>query len=93
MIRSFKCKETEKIWQGIKSRKFPPEIQNRALVKLRQLDVSFTLEDLRIPPSNHLESLKGDRKTQMSIRITKQWRICFAWELGEALDVEIIDYH
>ncbi len=93
MIRSFKCRETEKIWHGIRSRKFPSDIQERALIKLRQLDVSFTLEDLRVPPSNHLEALKRERKTQMSIRVTKQWRICFIWQLGEALNVEIVDYH
>jgi proteic killer suppression protein len=93
VIRSFKCKETEKIWRGLKSKKFPPHIQERALIKLRQLDVSMVLEDLRLLPSNYLELLKGDRKNQMSIRITKQWRLCFVWELDEATNVEIVDYH
>jgi len=77
MIVSFACKETEKIWQGLRSRKLPSGIQERALRKLRQLEVSDNLEDLRVPPANHLESLSGDRLGQYSIRITKQWRLCF----------------
>ena len=93
MIISFKCKETEKIWNVIKSRKFPAEIQERALRKLSMLDVARTVDDLREPLSNHLEALKGDRKVQMSLRINKQWRICFVWHEGEAQDVEIVDYH
>ncbi len=93
MIRSFKCKETERIWQGQSSRKFPGDIQNRALRKFRQLDAAATLEDLRNPPGNRLEALKGDRTGQMSIRINDQWRICFRWFGGDADDVEIIDYH
>lgn len=93
MITSFKCKETEKIWNVIKSRKFPADIQDRALRKLSLLDVARTVDDLREPLSNHLEALKGDRKGQMSLRINKQWRICFIWHEGEALDVEIVDYH
>ena len=72
---------------------FPGEIQNRALVKLRQLDAAGTLNDLMIPPSNRLKALKGDRKGQMSVRINDQWRICFVWKDGNALDVEIADYH
>jgi toxin HigB-1 len=93
MIGDFACRETEKIWQGRVSRKFPPDIQNRALRKLRQLDAAITIDDLKQPPSNHLESLKGKRKGQMSIRINDQWRICFVWDDSEALDVEIVDYH
>jgi toxin HigB-1 len=93
VIQSFRCKETEKIWGGIRSRKFPNDIQYRALVKLRQLDVSLNLNDLRNPPGNQLEFLKGDREGQMSIRIQKQWRLCFRWVLGEVFDVEIVDYH
>jgi proteic killer suppression protein len=93
MIRSFRCKETEKIWHGTLSRKFPPDMQDRALRKLRQLDVAVTIDDSRSPPSNHLEGLKADRKGQMSIRITQQWRLCFVWENGEAQQVEIVDYH
>ena len=93
MIRSFKSKETERIWQGQSSRKFPGDIQHRALRKLRQLDAATTIEDLRDPPGNRLEALKGDRAGQMSIRINDQWRICFRWSKGDAEDVEITDYH
>jgi proteic killer suppression protein len=93
MIKSFACKETEAVWEGRVSRKLPRDIQDRALRKLRQLDASLTIEDLRIPPSNHLENLKGDRKGWMSIRINGQWRLCFRWNNGESLDVKIIDYH
>jgi proteic killer suppression protein len=93
MIRSFKCKETERIWQGQSSRKFPGDIQDRALRKLRQLDAATTVEDLRNPPGNRLETLRGDRAGQMSIRINDQWRICFRWSKGDADDVGIVDYH
>jgi toxin HigB-1 len=93
MIRSFKCKETEQIWQGRSSRKFPGDIQDRALRKLRQLEAAAIMEDLRNPPANRLETLKGDRAGQMSIRINDQWRICFRWSKGDAEDVEIVDYH
>lgn len=93
MIRSFKSKETERIWQGQSSRKFPGDIQNRALRKLRQLDAASTVEDLYNPPGNRLEVLKGERAGQMSIRINDQWRICFRWSKGDAEDVEIVDYH
>jgi toxin HigB-1 len=82
MIRSFKCKETERIWQGQSSRKFPGDIQDRALRKLRQLDAAATVEDLRNPPGNRLETLKRDRAGQMSIRINDQWRICFPMVQG-----------
>ncbi len=93
MIRSFKCKETERIWHGQPSRRFPGDIQDRALRKLRQLDASMTLEDLRHPPGNRLEALKGNRFGQMSIRINDQWRICFRWVSGDVEDIEIVDYH
>jgi proteic killer suppression protein len=93
MIRSFRCKETERLWQGQSSRRFPSDIQDRALRKLRQLDAALTVADLRNPPSNRLEFLKGDRKGQGSIRINGQWRICFRWAEGEASEVEIVDYH
>jgi proteic killer suppression protein len=93
MIISFNCKETEKIWNGNYSKKFPSDIQERALRKLRQLDVALTIEDLKNPPSNNLEKLKGNRKEQMSIRINQQWRICFVWLGNKAQDVEIVDYH
>ena len=93
MIRSFKCKETERVWQGQSSRRFLSAIQNRALRKLRQLDAAATVEDLRNPPGNRLEALKGNRAGQMSIRINDQWRICFRWAKGDAYDVEIADFH
>lgn len=93
MIRSFRCKETERIWQGERSRKFPADIQDRALRKLRQLDAAHTVEDLRNPPGNHLEALKGVRAGERSIRINDQWRICFRWVDHDAHEVEIVDYH
>ncbi len=93
MIRSFACKETEKIWDGVRSRAFPSDMQDRALRKLRMLDAAQNVNDLRVPPSNHLEALKGNRKGQMSIRVNAQWRICFIWQDNEAHDVEIVDYH
>ena len=93
MIRSFKCKETEKLSQRNQSRKFPSEIQRSALRKLRMLNRAQTLNDLKVPPGNKLEKLHGDRVGQMSIRINDQWRICFRWENGDCYDVEIVDYH
>jgi proteic killer suppression protein len=93
MIRSFRCRETERVWQGERSRKFPGDVQDRALRKLRQLDAALTMDDLRNPPGNRLEALKGDRKGQWSIRVNDQWRICFRWAEGEASDVELVDYH
>lgn len=93
MIGDFKCKETESIWQGIRSGKLPSDIQQIARRNLRMLNSSKTLNDLRIPPSNHLEALKGNRKGQHSIRINQQWRICFTWTNGMANAVEIVDYH
>lgn len=93
MILSFRDGETEKIWSGLRSRRLPPEIQDKALIKLRLLNRAIRLDDLRIPPGNRLESLHGDRAGQHSIRINQQWRICFRWIEGGADDVEIIDYH
>lgn len=93
MIKSFACKETKKIWNAIYSSKFPLEVQERALRKLRQIDAANSLEDLKNPPGNRLELLRGNRKGKMSIRINQQWRICFSWENGEAHAVEIVDYH
>ena len=93
MIISFACKETEKIWQGRQSRKFPADIQDRALIKLGWIEATNVLQDLRVPPSNHLEALKGNRKGQYSIRINNQWRICLVFEDGNAYEVEIVDYH
>lgn len=93
MIMNFKCKETEKIWQGVRSKKLPSDIQERALRKLRQLNASDKLDDLSTPPGNRLEALAGDRIGQYSIRITKQWRLCFIWHNSNAYQVEIVDYH
>ena len=93
MILSFASKETAAIFSGLVVRRLPLDIQQTALRKLRQLDASRTIDDLRIPPGNRLEILRGNRKGQWSIRINDQWRICFKWEDGNAEDVEIIDYH
>ena len=93
MIKSFKCKETEKIWNEEFSKKLPQDIQKRALTKLRMLNVAGVLDDLKIPPNNRLESLSGDRQGQYSIRINDQFRICFRWLDNHSFDVEIIDYH
>lgn len=93
MIRSFKSKETEKIFNRQHSSKLPQEIQQVALRKLRMLNRAITLQDLRVPPANHLEKLSGDRVNQYSIRINDQWRICFEWDNGDVYEVEIVDYH
>lgn len=93
MIRNFVDKEAEKIWQGTPSRRLPADIQVVARRKLRMLNSAATLDDLRVPPANRLEALKGDRKGQHSTRINDQWRVCFQWKDGDALDVEIVDYH
>jgi len=93
VIRNFADKEAEKIWEGAFSRRLPTDIQLVARRKLRMLNNVATLEDLRAPPANRLEALKGDRKGQHSIRINDQWRICFRWTDGDAHDVEIVDYH
>lgn len=93
MIRSFYDPETQRIWNGERSRKLPPDIQNRALNKLKLLDAAETLDDFRNPPSNRLHALKDDRAGQHSISINDQWRICFVWRDGGAERVEITDYH
>jgi len=93
MIERFKCKETERVFQREYSRKLPTSIQRLSFRKLRMLNRSSTLEDLRVPPGNRLESLSGSRRGQYSIRINDQWRICFVWREGNAYDVEIVDYH
>lgn len=93
MIRNFADKEAQRIWSGQVSRRLPTDIQAVARRKLRMLNNAVSLEDLRIPPANRLESLFGNRKGQHSIRINDQWRLCFRWKDGEALDVEIVDYH
>lgn len=93
MIRSFRSKETERVFNRTRSTKLPGDIQQVALRKLRMLNRSRSLADLRVPPANRLERLKGDREGQFSIRINDQWRICFRWADGDAFDVEIVDYH
>ena len=93
MIRSFKSKETEKIFNRQRSRKLPQDIQQVALRKLRMLNRGTSLRDLQVPPANRLEKLKRDRVGQHSIRINDQWRICFEWQNGDAYNVEIADYH
>ena len=93
MIKSFKDKETEEIYNRMYSKKLPQAIQKVAMRKLWMLDAAPDLNSLRIPPSNRLEVLKGNRKGQHSIRVNKQWRICFIWSESDAYDVEIVDYH
>jgi proteic killer suppression protein len=93
MIKSFKDKETERIFKGMRSKRLPLDIQTRAFVKLHSIDVSSNINDLRNPPSNHLEVLIGDRNGQYSIKINQQWRVCFNWDNSDAYNVEIVDYH
>lgn len=93
MIRSFQDRETERIWRGQSSRRLPTDIQRAARRKLRMLNNAATLNDLRAPPANRLEALKGRRSGQYSIRINQQWRICFVWSDGHADRVQIVDYH
>jgi len=93
MIKSFRDREAERIFNEQRSRKLPSAIQRTALRKLVQLDNAVTVNDLRVPPGNRLEALKGGRKGQHSIRINDQWRICFVWTDGDAYHVEIADYH
>lgn len=92
MIKSFKCKDTEKLFNDLDVRKFR-SISRTARIKLEVLHAVVSLNSLRIPPGNRLEQLKGNRKDQYSIRINDQWRICFLWNEGHAYDVEIVDYH
>jgi proteic killer suppression protein len=93
MILSFKGKEVEKIWNQEISKRYPVDIQKIALRKLFMIHRAVNINDLRQPPSNHLEKLKGDRKEQYSIRINDQLRICFYWDKSNAYEVEIVDYH
>ena len=93
MIKSFAGDETEKLWQGTRSRRLPPDIQKRALMKLQLIDAAVELAFLRLPPGNRLEPLRGGRSGQHSIRINDQWRICFVWTGTDAEQVEIADYH
>lgn len=92
MIRSFKCETTEALAKGYRVKQFV-NIEKVARRKLRQLEIANRLDDLRVPPGNHLEALKGNRSGQYSIRINDQWRLCFRWLDSGAEDVEIVDYH
>lgn len=92
MIRSFKCRDTEALASGVRVRRFAG-IETVARRKLRQLQIAGRLEDLRVPPGNRLEALRGSRTGQYSIRINYQWRLCFRWTVGGGEDVEIVDYH
>ena len=93
MIKTFRDKEIERIFNRLLSRKIPQNIQHLARRKLVILDAATELNALRVPPGNRLEALKGNRKGQHSIRINDQWRICFKWKTGDAYDAEITDYH
>ena len=93
MIVSFASRETERIWNQEFSKRYPPAIQSVMLRKLIILHKSVSLEDLRCPPSNRLEKLKGEREGQYSIRVNDQYRICFRWQNGNASSVQIVDYH
>lgn len=93
MIKTFADAETEKLFAAIASRRLPPDIQRAARRKLLQLDAADRLEIMRLPPGNHLEALRGDRRGQHSIRLNDQWRLCFRWHDTDAYEVEIADYH
>ncbi|MGP1348788.1 MAG: type II toxin-antitoxin system RelE/ParE family toxin [Stomatobaculum sp.] len=93
MIKDFDDRETEKVYRQEFSKKLPQTIQRVALRKLMMIDAAEMLEDLRVPPANHLEALQGDRKGQYSIRINDQYRVCFIWTGNAASHVEIVDYH
>ena len=92
MIKTFKCADTEALSKGLRVRRFL-NIESVARRKLRQLQIAAQLDDLRVPPGNRLEALKGDRAGQHSIRVNDQFRVCFRWTAGGAEDVEIVDYH
>ena len=93
MIKSFRDANTERVFNREFVKRYPREIQQRAFMRLNAIDAAVRLEDLRLPPSNRLEVLKGDRKGEHSVRINDQWRICFLWRDGHAERVEIVDYH
>ena len=93
MIIDFKCKHTQQLWVTGKNRRFPPEIIRVALRKLLVLDSADSVDDLILPPSNHLERLYGDRLGFYSIRVNIKWRLCFVWKDNAATEVEIVDYH
>jgi proteic killer suppression protein len=93
MIKSFRCKESEKIFHRKFSKKLPQNIQRKAYMKLMMLDSAVFIDDLKVPPSNYLEKLTGDLKDFYSIRVNKQYRVCFKWENSDAYEVFIVDYH
>ena len=93
MIKTFKDRDAERLFRRERVKRLGPGVQRVALRKLRMLDAATVLEDLRVPPANRLEKLKGDRAGQFSIRVNQQWRVCFVWRSGHAFDVEIVDYH
>ncbi|WP_319557932.1 type II toxin-antitoxin system RelE/ParE family toxin [Thiomicrorhabdus sp.] len=93
MIKTFKDKETQKVFDGQFSKKLPQAIQRKARLKLRMLDAAMTIDDLLAPPANRLEALTGNRAGQHSIRINQQWRVCFEWHNAQVFNVEIVDYH
>jgi toxin HigB-1 len=92
MVKTFRCKQTDKVFFREPVTKFSQDVCRAALRKLLLLDAADRLDDLRVPPGNQLEKLGGKRKDQYSIRINDQWRVCFHWEKGDAFDVEIVDY-
>jgi toxin HigB-1 len=93
MITSFRDKETEELWRSGKSRRLPADLERRAFKKLAILNAAVARDNLKVPPGNHLEALRGNRLGQHSIRINDQYRVCFLWRDGNAFDVEIVDYH
>jgi toxin HigB-1 len=93
VIRTWRDKEAEALFSRLRSRRLPSDLQTVALRKLRMLSEADSIDDLRIPPANRLEKMRGDREGQWSIRINDQWRICFEWREGNAYNVEIVDYH
>lgn len=93
MIRSFRDRDTERLFARDPVRRWAPDLQRAALRKLRMLDAAEVIEDLRVPPGNRLERLTGDRAGEHSIRVNDQWRVCFRWRSGDAFDAEIVDYH
>ena len=93
MIKTFRDRDTERLFQRQRAKRLPADLQRTALRKLRLLDAAENINDLRVPPGNRLERLKGERAGQHSMRINDQWRVCFRWQANNAYDVEIVDYH
>jgi proteic killer suppression protein len=93
MIATFRDEETERLWQSGKSRRLPADLQRRAFKRLAILNAAVALDNLKVPPGNRLEALRGNRRGQHSIRVNDQYRVCFVWRDGNAFDVEIVDYH